>query len=92
MTGKRDSREWHLAIIKVIKNHSGEANYGHFYTEIPQIFKLTERELRPSTAGANFEAVWRGTLRGYLCDMVQNGVLMKNGPRKNPVFRMNQLI
>lgn len=90
MTGKRDSQEWRRAIIKVIKNHAGEANYGHFYGEIPQIFQLTERELRPSTAGANFEAVWRGTLRGYLCDMVQEGALVKSGARRSPLFRINQ--
>ena len=88
MTKKRDSREWRNAIIAVITNHAGEANYSHFYGDIPKIVQLTERELRPSTAGANFEAVWRGTLRGYLCDMVQEGLLIKSGPRKSPVFQL----
>ncbi len=86
MNGKRTAEEWHNTIISIIKSHGGHANYSNFYSEIPKILQLTERELRPSTDGANYEPVWRGTLRGYLSDMVQDGILIKSGLRKKTIF------
>lgn len=86
MNGKRTADEWHNAIISIIRKHGGLANYGNFYSEIPKILPLTDRELRPSTEGANYESVWRGTLRGYLSDMVLDGILTKSGTRRKPMF------
>ena len=89
MDKKRNAKEWHDAIIKIIKQHGGRANYDDFYSEIPKILQLNGRELRPSTPGANYEPVWRGTLRGYLTDMVQNGTLSKGGTGRKPIFSPN---
>lgn len=91
LNGKRAAKEWHNAIIYIIKNHKGSADYDNFYSEIPRIMVLNNRELRPSTKGANYEPVWRGTLRGYLSDMVFKGVLTKNdGIKKKPVFSVSR--
>lgn len=79
MDNKRKRKEWHDAILSIIQRHGGRATYRNFYPEIPEILQLTERELKPSTVGANYEFVWRGTLRGYLSHMVQEGIIYKDG-------------
>lgn len=46
---------------------------------------LTEFEWRPSGKAGEFE--WRGTLRGYLSDLVKDGTLRKDvGPRNKRWF------
>lgn len=87
---KRRHEEWHKAIYEIIERHGGKADYNHFYSEIPDILKLNEWELRPSTAKANYEKVWRGTLRGYLSHMVRDGLLTKNGKRSEPIFSIKR--
>lgn len=80
---KRNSKEWHDAIISIITNNNGLVSLDILYLEIPRYFNLTKRELRPSTEKARFEPVWRGTLRGYLSDMVSADILSKTGTKKN---------
>ena len=87
MDKKRNAKEWHDAIIKIIRKHKGSADYTNFYSEIPELLRLNERELRPSTPKANYESVWRGTLRGYLSDMVQDGTLSKEIINIKRIFR-----
>ncbi len=83
---RRMRKEWHDAILAVIRDGSGSVDYETLYREIPNKIHLTERELRPSTEKARYEPVWRGTLRGYITDMVQEGLLIKSGERKNLSF------
>ena len=86
MDKKRNAKEWHDAIIKTIRKHEGSADYTDFYSEIPELLRLNKRELRPSTPKANYESVWRGTLRGYLSDMVQEGALSKEIKNRKRIF------
>lgn len=74
---KRSRKEWQDVIITVITSNGGKVDLDVLYAEIPKVLKLNERELRPSTEKARFELVWRGTLRGYLSDMVHDGTLTK---------------
>jgi hypothetical protein len=83
---RRQRKEWHNAILAVIRDDSGSVDYETLYREIPNKLQLTERELRPSTEKARYEPVWRGTLRGYMTDMVQEGLLVKSGEKKNLNF------
>lgn len=76
---KRSRTEWQTAITSIITNNGGRADMDTFYAEIPAVLTLNKRELRPSTEKARFEPVWRGTLRGYLSDLVHDGILSKNG-------------
>ncbi len=85
---KRTNKEWRDAIVMVIEQRNGEATNSQFYADIPKIINLTEWEKRPSTKKASYEKVWRGTLRGYLTQMVQDGTLIKQGPTKQPIFRL----
>ncbi|MBN2330841.1 MAG: hypothetical protein JXC85_03430 [Candidatus Aenigmarchaeota archaeon] len=83
---KRKAEEWHDAIFEIIKRHGGKADYDSFYNEIPNLLHLNKRELRPSTPKANLELVWRGTLRGYLSDMIKAGILTKSGKMRERIF------
>jgi hypothetical protein len=76
---KRSRTEWQTAITSIITNNGGRADMDTLYAIIPNVLALNERELRPSTEKARFEPVWRGTLRGYLSDMVRDSILAKNG-------------
>jgi hypothetical protein len=76
---KRSRTEWHAAIEAIITNNGGKTDMNTLYAEIPNALTLNERELRPSTEKARLEPVWRGTLRGYLSDMVHDKTLYKAG-------------
>lgn len=88
----RSRYEWYNAIMDIIRAHGGCAEHINFYSEIPKILTLTERELSESTVGANKELRWRGTLRGHITDMVQQDILVKEylaGKRNRPLFKIN---
>ena len=76
---KRESPEWICPIVKIILRHGNYANYDTLYAEIPTNIDppLTEYEKRLS-GKENPEYEWRGTLRGYLSDLVKDGTLRKD--------------
>lgn len=82
---KRESPEWVRSVVKIILLHENNTNIDTLYSEIPKYIHLTEHERRLSGIAA--EQLWRGTLRGYLSDLVKDGTLKRNyGPRRKPWF------
>ena len=84
---KRKSQEWKNAILEIIKNNNCFADHNHLYENIPKIIHLNSWETRQSTAGANYEPVWRGTLRITLSNMVEKErSLEKIGENQDTIF------
>ncbi len=81
--GKRESPEWIIPIVKIILIHGNYASYDILYNEIPKNIQppLTEYEWRPSGRVGEWE--WRGTLRGYLSDLIKDGTLRKDIDSRN---------
>ncbi len=75
--GRREYIEWQTAIATIILLHDNYCLLNPtLYIEIKKFIRFTEHEQKPS--GEAGEKICRGTLRGYLSDMVRDGLLKKD--------------